>query len=612
MTHKKLIWQIFPANLIILAITVTSIIWFGQTSLRDFYMNELETDLVARAFMAKPAVKEMLLQGEIDKLRKYTKITGRETSTRITVILADGKVVADSNEDPDVMEDHRLRSEIVTAMAGDPGKSLRYSRTVKQEMLYVAIPLRDTVTVDPAAAGKQGIFAVLRLSVPAVAIDTALQRISSRILLAIVIFVILAAFASLLVSRNISRPLEEMKRAAERFAKGNFSKRMSAMPGKTASLEIASLAASMDAMAEELETMIETIDSQRYELETVFSSMIESVIAVDTEERIMNINDSAARLLGVGRESAKGKMVQEVLRNINLQQQIAEVLASGNSIEDEIIHQDNEGERFLQTNLVSLNDKKNNVLGVLVVMNDVTRLRRLENVRRDFVANVSHELRTPITSIRGYVETLLDGALENTEDSVKFLEIVLRQVERLNEIIEDLLALSRIEQEADNGRIQREYGNLCMVLNAAIETCQLKAAEEHIKILLDCPRQIMVEMNTTLLEQAVVNLLVNAIKYSKEGGTVTVAATIVEASGQRMAKIDVIDAGIGIAARHLPRLFERFYRSDKARSRKHGGTGLGLAIVKHIVQAHNGGVEVKSREGEGTTFTITLPGAEGV
>jgi len=607
MKQKKLIWQIFPANLLILLLTVVSVTWFGKVSLQTFYLQEQEKDLIARAYLVRPAVREMLEAGKIQKLRKYLKTSGRESNTRVTVILPDGKVVADSNEDPEAMELHHTRVEIVGALQGKVGTSLRFSRTLAKEMLYVAVPVFGEIGQDSVFKGKPVVTAVLRMSVTVDAIEVALRSISSRILFGVFAFALLAVIASLVVTRNISKPLEEIKKAAERFSKGNFNQRMSAFKGTSASLEVATLASAMDKMAEQLNERIETISSQRNELETVFSSMIESVIAVDRDERVININKSAAKLLGVDRENVKGKIIQEVLRNLNLQQQISQVLKNGESMEDEIVHLDNGGERFLQTNIVSLNNKHRNVLGVLVVMNDVTRLRKLENVRRDFVANVSHELRTPITSIRGYVETLLDGALDNRDDALKFLDTVLRQAERLNEIIEDLLALSRIEQEADHGLIKLERGSLCVVLDVAIETCELKAEEAGVKISLECPDGIKLNMNETLIEQALVNLLVNAIRYSREGGEVRVLANVIEENNQRKIHISVQDNGIGISENHLPRLFERFYRSDKARSRKQGGTGLGLAIVKHIVLAHNGSVDVESEVGVGSTFTIILP-----
>lgn len=608
MKQRKIIWQIFPANILILVLTVGSVAWFGKTSLESFFLKEEEKGLTARAYLVKPLVIDYLKAGDVESLREYCKLSGRESQTRITVILSDGKVVADSNENPESMELHHKRLEVAEALKGDVGVSVRFSKTLSQKMLYVAIPLFEKVHVDTTFPVVPEIGSVLRMSVPIDTIEGTLADIFIRMFFGLIAFAILAVFASLLVSRNISKPLEELKHAAERFSTGNFADRMASCNSSSASLEVATLAVAMDKMANEISHRIETIKSQRNELETVFSSMIESVIAVDREERIINLNNAAAKLLEIDREKAKGKIIQEVLRNFNLQQQITHVLATGESMEDEIIHLDSDGEKFLQTNLVSLNDQKQNVLGVLVVMNDVTKLRRLENVRRDFVANVSHELRTPITSIRGYVETLLDGALDNRDDALKFLDTVLRQAERLNEIIEDLLALSRIEQEADHGLISLERAELCPVLDVAVETCELKAREADVSIHLDCSSGLQVSMNGTLVEQAIVNLLVNAIRYSKRGGVIHVTASSEVEEGRNVVKISVKDNGIGIAESHLPRLFERFYRSDKARSRKQGGTGLGLAIVKHIVLAHNGRVDVVSEVDVGSTFTITLPG----
>ncbi len=259
----------------------------------------------------------------------------------------------------------------------------------------------------------------------------------------------------------------------------------------------------------------------------------------------------------------------------------------------------------MQTHAVALYDGNGSGVGVLVVLNDVTRMRRLENVRSDFVANVSHELRTPITSIRGYVETLLEGAIDDKDNAKKFLEIVLRQSEQLSEIIDDLLALSRIE-ETNNREMSFEYQPLLPVLEDALQTCFHKAREKEVSLVVDCADDIQLKINRTLFEQAIVNLLINGITYSEQGGCVTIKVTNLMHGEQQCVEIRVIDNGVGIAKEHLPRLFERFYRSDKARNRKLGGTGLGLSIVKHIVQAHQGSVDVKSKRGEGSEFILTI------
>ncbi len=606
---RKLVWQIFPANILTILITVIAIGWYGTTSVREFYLLDTEADLEARAKLISGRVTEYLAEGREEKLREYVVRAGRESGTRITVISEDGQVVADSNENPKVMDNHRHRLEIEKAFAGGIGKSRRFSNTLDEMLLYVAIPLRVPLqqVLENGVSGEV-VSAVLRTSVSVATLEKTLAAIKIRIGVGAMAIMFLAGIITLLISRNISKPLEQMTKSAERFSRGDFSERMLPMARKTASLEVITLASSMDRMAELLDEKIQAIITHRNQLETVFSSMVEAVIAIDTEERVISLNDAAAELFDVDRKTAPGRIVQQIVRNVNLQQQISHTLASKECLEEEIVFHDIDGDRFLQTNIVTLSNGIGENVGVLVVMNDVTKLRRLENVRRDFVANVSHELRTPITSIRGYVETLLDGALDIREDAERFLHIVLRQSERLTTIIDDLLALSRIEEDSKQDQIRLKKGPLRPVIESAIQTCQLKADEAGVKMVIDCADNILVEMNTTLLEQALVNLLINGITYSKQGDMVTVEGVVSGDDQGNTVRIVVRDTGCGIAKKHLPRLFERFYRSDKARSRTLGGTGLGLAIVKHIAQAHNGKIEVASEEGKGSEFTLIVKG----
>lgn len=608
MKQRKLIWQIFPANLIIVLGAILAVSLYGSSALQDFYIQESIIDLEARARLIKSNVADCLQDDKALELRKFSKIAGRDSHTRITVIDVEGVVLADSNEEPESMDNHKSRPEIVAAFTGEVGSAIRHSATLGESMLYVAIPVFQNGQFIENLSGELLGKTVLRVSIPLNAIDKTLAVIRWKIVVGSLVIVIFAGLITLLVSRNVSKPLEEMTRNAESFAKGDFSQRMITTLRKSASLEVATLGTAMDNMAALLDEKIQAIETHRNQLETVFSSMVESVIAVDRNERVISVNEAAATLLGVDRKQAQGKIVQEIVRNVSLQQQISYILRTEESLEDEVVLQDETGDRYLQTSVVTLSNGNNESVGVLVVLNDVTKLRRLESIRRDFVANVSHELRTPITSIRGYVETLLDGALESREDSERFLKIVLKQSGRLSAIIDDLLSLSRIEQESKEGEISKVKGPLCMVLESAVQTCQLKADQEGVNIDLMCADSLQLTMNETLLEQAMVNLMVNAIKYSNHGGQVTIQADIVseKASGDEV-RIDVVDQGIGIANEHLPRLFERFYRSDKARSRELGGNGLGLAIVKHIVQAHDGRVEVASEEGYGTTFSLFLP-----
>jgi two-component system phosphate regulon sensor histidine kinase PhoR len=412
------------------------------------------------------------------------------------------------------------------------------------------------------------------------------------------VLICLAAALGLLTSRRISQPLQDMRRGAERFAAGDFYHRLT-IPD---TVELASLAITLNRMAAQLAEQIAVITQQRNEQEAILESMREGVLALDTQERVITVNRAAEALLGVVAMQAKGHLLQEVVRNVTLQRVVAAAMHSPEPATADIVLRSAE-ERFLQATATALRDAQGQDIGVLVVLNDVTQLRHLENIRRDFVSNVSHELKTPITSIKGFVETLRDGALDHREHAERFLGIVARHAERLHAIIEDLLALSRLEQSDESYDIPRSETTLTDILQAAILDCAAKAEAQHVTVVSSCAAELRATVNAPLLEQAVVNLLENAITYSNPGGSVWVSAR----QHDNMLVIDVRDQGVGIPHDHLDRIFERFYRVDKARSRERGGTGLGLAIVKHIAQVHGGQVSVMSTMGQGSTFTLHLP-----
>lgn len=594
MGHRRLLWQLYPSYLLITLLSLLTVALYGSGELRKFYHERTAADLQSTAWLLEQQVAEQLSTPQPERVHALCKKLGDRSSTRITVILPSGRVVGDSEESPEGMESHADRPEVRDALAGRVRPAFHYSRTLEKDMMYVAIPVRR--------GGKT--LGVLRTSIPVTAIDQALHRIQLRIALAGLVVALLAAGVSLFVSRRISRPLERLRRGAEQFARGNLSHRLRVSDSQ----EIAALAETMNQMAAELDDRIRTAVRERNQREAILSSMVEGVLAVDSRQRLISLNRAGARLLKVDAEAVLGRGLQEIVRNPELQSLVAEVLAKGEPIEDDVVLQDVE-ERFLRAQGTVLqdtavDDAEGPGIGVLVVLHDVTRLRRLESVRRDFVANVSHELKTPITSIKGFVETLLDGAMHHPRDAQRFLKIVAAQSDRLNEIIEDLLTLSRLEQETEKAGIALQRGRIRDVLEAAVDVCQLRASEKSVHVELVCDEELQAEINAALLEQAVVNLVDNAVKYSLQGQTVRLEATRVESE----LVIRVRDHGCGIGPEHLPRLFERFYRVDKARSRKLGGTGLGLAIVKHIAQAHGGRATVQSTPAEGSTFSLHLPG----
>jgi two-component system phosphate regulon sensor histidine kinase PhoR len=409
---------------------------------------------------------------------------------------------------------------------------------------------------------------------------------------------LLALGVTFAISRQYGRTMQELKQGAARLAEGELAHRL-AIPDSD---ELAGLAESLNRMAAQLESRMQTVISQRNQLEAVLSSMLEGVIAVSRDERILSINPAAARWFDLDPEKVRDRSLPEAIRNLAIQKFVMRSLKSRGPVEDDIAVYRN-GERILNIKSAPLLDVGPEPIGILIVFNDVTQLRRLEDIRREFVANVSHEIKTPLTAIKGFVETLHHHIVETPEEARRFLAIIAKHVDRLNTIIEDLLMLSRIENEGERGAIKRERTRLRDLFQNAVQICRTQADEKRIRIELVGDEGLEAMVDPVLLEQAVVNLLDNAVKYSDPEKTVQIRAQAVDYEIQ----IQVQDHGIGIEEKHLPRLFERFYRVDKARSRALGGTGLGLAIVKHIAQAHDGHVTVQSRLGEGSRFTLHLP-----
>lgn len=600
MRNIRLFWQIFPACFGITILSMLLVVWLATTTGHTFYIDCLKEEIRERALLIEPTVTT-LSRGQDQPLQDFVRQTGRRAATRITVIDGDGQVLADSNEDHTLMDNHGKRPEVEPALAGETGFSLRHSRTLGESMLYAAIPIK---------LGNDRHQGALRLAIAVTPVETMLSDLHRKMLAIGVAVTVLAALLSLYSARRISRPLEEMKRGAEQLTKGRIDQ-LVRIDSAHMSVEMAGLAASINEMAEQINRRIRIIIQQRNELEAVFSSMADSVVAIDADKKIIRMNQAAATLFALPSEMVKGKAVEGVIRNAYLLEMIDSTLTHNLSQEQKVTLFNGADPVILDVHAVPLHDEDNSSMGVLLVMNDLTKLNRLETVRQDFVANVSHELKTPITAIKGYVETLLDGALDDQDNARRFLGIVVRQANRLDAIVDDLLTLSRIEDRENRGEITLVPGEVGPVLESALQTCAVHADEKDIVLQVECDEPLRAPINQPLLEQAVINLLNNAIAYSPQGSLVTLrgqSGTTLQ--GERQVHLSVIDNGPGIAREHLPRLFERFYRCDRARSRDQGGTGLGLAIVKHIAHIHHGTVEVESAPGKGSTFTLILPAAE--
>ncbi len=588
MYKTRFILRIFLSFLFITLIGLSVITWYATNVARNFYLDDTVKKLETEAKILSQSFESQLKKQDYNYIFTEVGRLSGEIDTRITVILENGLVIADTDKDPKLMDNHRDRPEVQKALTGQSGFATRYSKTLQQNLVYFAQPFKN----------NDRIVAIIRTALPITSIEETLDSIRMNIVFAGTVILLITAIIGFIVSRQIGTPLNEMATAISEFAKGNFNHKIS----KRSLSEFSKLAEALEEMGRQLDEKIQTIDQQKNQQQAVLHSMAEGVLAFDQNQNLISINNAAVSLLGIDKKTVKGKRLNEFILDKQLQKTILKTFSSKDLVEDELIL-NNHGDHFVQVHGTQLNSPDGKIYGVLVVLNDVTRLRRLEQVRRDFVANVSHEIRTPLTSIKGFVEALNDGAIKDKKTAKRFVDIILRQTNRLNLIIGDLLDLATLEENEERSEIQFEEANLFDLIKDALHICKPHAKEKKIKIDVNCPGEISCFMNTSLIEQALVNLIENAIKYSPAGTNINVNYS----KDNRYHIIEVKDQGIGISQDHINRIFERFYRVDKARSRKMGGTGLGLAIVKHIAKVHGGEVTVDSEENKGTSFYFHLP-----
>ena len=546
------------------------------------------------AVVLRNDTSQVFLDGSSAKLQKTLKHLGEQTETRMTLVSEDGVVLGDSAENPAVMENHRNREELLQARTNGFGVSQRPSPTLGIPMMYFALRVDE----------QDNPIGFVRVAMP---MESVLDQVSSvqRLILLTGILVSLAALAfTYIIVGRIIRPLATLTDAATMIAGGDIAHEVS-IPNRD---ELGMLATAFNTMNQQLAGRIDELQRKSRELgenserlETVLGGMVEGVVAVDDQEQVLFANHAAHLLLEFSAPDVVGRPIWEAVRNPAVQDVIRKALETReqNRVELELPRTQSIVELFA----TRLPGKP--CPGVVLVLYDVTELRRLENVRRQFASNVSHELKTPLASIQAYTETLLDGAINDSEHNRKFLRRIEEQAERLHALIIDLLRLSRIESGRD------AFEMTAVSLREAVDLCVKEHAEitesKQIKLKLQ-PSQVPIRVlaDEEGLRTILNNLIENALNYTPQGGQVTVLWRI-EGS---MALLNVEDMGGGIAKEHQSRIFERFYRVDKARSRELGGTGLGLSIVKHLVEEFEGSVEVTSELGKGSTFTVRLPVAK--
>ncbi len=569
---------------------LVSVSAYSSWKLGHLYYDLSEENLISRTEIIREKVHNFLAKNDYENLNTYCSDVLSHNDIHVTVMLEGGKVIADSSDQPWDVATLANEPEIRKAVTTGMGSDIRVSGRFGNKMLFYAVAVKD----------KDGnLKAIIRTAKPVGIIDDRLRSSYLGFGKYGLFIILISGMLCWGVSRKISRPIEEVQRGVENFAKGNLNYKLAPVDSE----ELSTLTITMNKMADELDDRIRSLTRNRNELEAVLSSMAEGVIAVNSDGHIVSINRAACEILGIEQTKAKGKSIEEVVRDTQLQDFVKNALeGKGDKIRKEIVLPDKKT-RFLHAYGRLIEGTGAGEISAIIVLDNVTHVKWLENVRREFVANVSHELKTPITSIKGFVETLLDGAIEKPEEARRFLKIIARHTNRLNAIIEDILILSRVEDESERTRIPLEDCRLNEVLFSAVETCYMKAKEKSITINVNCDDTYHAELNAFMMEQALVNIIDNAIKYSRDESHIEVSATVQDDH----AFMSVTDNGYGIPPDHIDRIFERFYVTDKARSRKLGGTGLGLAIVKHIAQAHGGKVTVESMVGKGSTFTISIP-----
>jgi len=576
---------------LILAVILFGVFTYLDSTLKDYTYSRIRSALIKETLLAKLFLeKDFPGYPRLKEIDDIADQAGESLSSRVTIIGMDGKVLGDSDLNGEKLhnvENHLYRLEVQEALKSGIGESARFSTTVQKNMLYIAVLF-----------GKGDPLGVVRLSLPLSDIEVVSGHLKKVLFAALAIAFCIAVVASSGAARFISKPIEDISSAARKIAAGDFSKRISLRTKD----EIGGLAGAFNDMSKEICSKIEELKDNKARLEAVLLSMFDGVMVVDSRGMILLMNRALKNILAV-EHAPEGRKPLEVVRNIEVQEIADKVLEPGSGVESREISilLPKEKELIIHGTPIVRGEK---IEGAVLVFHDVTDMRRLERIRKDFVANVSHELRTPVSSIKGFAETLSARALDDKESAKEFIKIIEENSNRLVRLIDDLLDLSRIE--SGNISLNLKPHSVYRMVEKVISEMQEQANKRSISIRNNIADDIPdVPADKSLISQVFLNLIDNAIKYTEKNGLVTISAE--QKNG--FVKIDVEDSGIGIPEKDIPRVFERFYCVDKTRSRRLGGTGLGLSIVKHVVEEHGGQVSVQSVLGRGSTFTFTLPKA---
>ncbi|MEK5524034.1 PAS domain-containing sensor histidine kinase [Heyndrickxia sporothermodurans] len=585
---NKLWLKISFRFLLLLFFVLLAIGFFIGDLMKNTYMDMTRNQLFQDANIVSEFINSKEIRKQSNELQEKVESFYAENQPRITIIDANGDVIADSEDNPAKMESHANRPEFkdIIKRHKKNAESIRFSETLGYNMMYVATPIQN----DDQVVG------VIRVAFTLQNIDHAIKKLWLSLGLAMGITLILASIIAISLAKGITRPIEDIIQVARRLSEKDYSSRVRAKTNG----ELEQLSIAINTLAKSLQHQMEEISENQQKLTGVLTNMVSGVMLINPEGRIVLVNPAMEKIIGSTADQLRGKLHIEAGKSFGLSQLIDQSLKKKIKIHDEVqmYYPD---QRILDAHLAPYLGANGEIKGIITVLHDITDIRRLEKMRSEFVANVSHELKTPITSLKGFAETLLDGAMYDPEIAKSFLTIIHDESERLHRLITDILHLSKIEQH--QLPFHPEPLNVTGVIYETIDTIQEEINKKQLTIKLPNQKPVIIDAEKDRLQQIILNLVANAVTYTPDKGTIEIG--IVEKDDQ--IELTVKDTGIGISKEELPRIFERFYRVDKARSRNSGGTGLGLAIVKHLVESHHGSIQVDSEEGKGTLFTITLP-----
>ncbi|MFI5322626.1 MAG: two-component system histidine kinase PnpS [Thermodesulfobacteriota bacterium] len=587
----SIFWKQFFSNFLIILLVLFLFTFLVIGELKDYDKSLIKERLLSSANLVSDVLKRPIEDGIPGEIQSAVNGLSEKSGERITVIATNGTVLADSSSNPAKMENHSNRPEIKQALSKDLGTSSRYSKTLQKEMFYVAVPYRD---------GSGEVKAVIRTSLPLSTLENASHPMEKKMIYLGAALTIAALLLSLALSKTITQSLRGIMNVADELAKGNLNV---SIPVSDRKNEISTISSALNRMAQKLNELFKQLSKEKNQVEAVLSAMSEGVMVVSHEGSVITTNNALKKMFKL-KEDPTRKQYWEILRNRELTKLVESVLKNCRPESREIFYLYPD-EKYYLVNVIPLDSPDEELI---VVMFDITDFKRLEKIKADFIANVSHELRTPLTAIKGYTETLEEEAYETPDEQKHFLGIIKRHTDRLINIVSDLLVLSEVESRdalsKENSSNDLEEININEVIKSSLETLRSKAAEKELEVSFDTNNDVYkVKANRFLLEQMYINLIDNAVKYTPENGKISIKVS----NSYSQVLTEIADTGIGIPKEHLPRIFERFYRVDKTRSRNLGGTGLGLSIVKHIVIMHGGEIEVQSEEGMGSKFSISIP-----